>query len=152
MSLKEKILADLKEAMKAGEGEKRDTLRLLSSAIKNEEISKIKREGGLEDSEAIEVIARMIKQRKDSIEQYEKGGRADLAEKEKKEIAILSAYLPEQLSEEEVKKTILEILNSLDESKKGNFGLAMQEAMKQLKGRADGKLVKEMLEQLMKNK
>src|SRR5512134_1478133 len=133
MSLKEKILADLKEAMKAGDAEKRDTLRLLSSAIKNEEISKIRREGGLEDGEAIEVIARMIKQRKDSIEQYEKGGRMDLAEKEKSEAGILSAYLPRQLSAEEVKKAVLDIVAALDDSKKGNFGAVMQEAMKQLK-------------------
>lgn len=150
MNLKEKILADLKEAMKAGEAEKRDTLRLLSSAIKNEEISKIRREGGLEDGEAIEVIARMIKQRKDSVEQYEKGGRMDLAEKEQKEIVILSAYLPEQLSAEEVKKAVLAIVSSLDEAKKNNFGAVMQEAMKQLKGKADGKMVKDIIEETLK--
>lgn len=150
MSLKEKILADLKEAMKAGDAEKRDTLRLLSSAIKNEEISKVRREGGLEDGEAIEVIARMIKQRRDSIEQYEKGGRMDLAEKEKSEVKILSAYLPEQLSAEEVKKAVLDIVAALDDSKKGNFGAVMQEAMKQLKGKADGKMVKEIIEETLK--
>lgn len=136
--------------MKAGEAEKRDTLRLLSSAIKNEEIVKIKREGGLEDAEVIEVVSRMIKQRKDSVEQYETGNRADLAEKEKKEIAILMAYLPAQLDSEEVKKVIVEILSSLDEAKKSNFGLVMQEAMKQLKGKADGKVVKEMIEEVLK--
>lgn len=150
MSLKEKILADLKEAMKAGDAEKRDTLRLLSSAIKNEEISKVRREGGLEDGEAIEVIARMIKQRRDSIEQYEKGGRMDLAEKEKSEVKILSAYLPQQLSAEEVKKAVLDIVAALDDSKKGNFGAVMQEAMKQLKGKADGKMVKEIIEETLK--
>jgi len=150
MNLKEKILADLKETMKAGEAEKRDTLRLLSSAIKNEEIVKIKREGGLEDVEVVEVIARMIKQRKDSVEQYEKGGRIDLAEKEQREIAILMAYLPKQSSADEIKKAILEILVSLDETKKRNFGLVMQEAMKQLKGKADGKIVKEMIEEILK--
>lgn len=150
MNLKEKILADLKEAMKAGEAEKRDTLRLLSSAIKNEEISKIRREGGLEDSETVEVIARMIKQRKDSVEQYEKGGRTDLAEKEQHEIAILAAYLPEQLSAEEVKKAVLDIVASLDEAKKNNFGAVMQEAMKQMKGKADGKMVKDIIEETLK--
>lgn len=152
MNLKEKVLIDLKEAMKAGKAEKRDTLRLLSSAIKNEEIVKIKREGGLEDAEVIEVVSRMIKQRKDSVEQYEKGGRMDLAEKEKKEIAILMAYLPAQLSAEEVKASILKIMESLDEAKKANFGLVMQEAMKELKGKADGKLAKEIIEEILKNK
>lgn len=150
MNLKEKILADLKEAMKAGEAEKRDTLRLLSSAIKNEEIVKIKREGGLEDSEVMEVVSRMIKQRRDSVEQYESGNRADLAEKEKKEIAILMAYLPAQLSAEEVKASILKIMGSLDESKKANFGQVMQEVMKELKGKADGKMIKETIEELLK--
>jgi uncharacterized protein YqeY len=150
MQLKEKILVDLKEAMKAGEAEKRDTLRLLSSAVKNEEIVKIKREGGLEDSEVMEVIARMIKQRKDSVEQYEKGGRMDLAEKEKKEIAILMVYLPAQLGEEEVKKAVTDILATLDEAKKSNFGSVMQEVMKELKGKADGKMIKEAIEEMIK--
>lgn len=150
MNLKEKILIDLKEAMKSGDSEKRDTLRLLSSAVKNEEITKIKREGGLEDKEIIEVVARMIKQRRDSVEQYEKGGRNDLADKEKKEIAILGAYLPEQLSPEEVKKVVAGVLASLDESRKSNFGAVMQEAMKQLKGQAEGKMIKEIIEEALK--
>jgi uncharacterized protein YqeY len=148
--LKEKILADLKEAMKAGEAEKRDTLRLLSSAIKNEEIVKIKREGGLEDQEVTEVVGRMIKQRKDSVEQYEKGGRTDLAEKEKKEIDILMAYLPKQLAPGEVRTAVSAILASLDETKKSNFGMVMQEVMKELKGKADGKMIKEIIEELLK--
>ena len=73
MSLKEKIIADLKDAMKAGDAKKRDTLRLLDSAVKNTEIEKKKRESGLSDEEIIEVVARGIKQRKDSIAQYETG-------------------------------------------------------------------------------
>ena len=91
MSLREKIRADLKDSMKSGDSFKRDVLRYLDSAVKNAEIEKNKREEGLNNEEIVEVISRSIKQRKDSISQYEKGGRPDLANKEKKELEILSA-------------------------------------------------------------
>lgn len=146
MLLKEKINSDLKEALKAGNAEKRDTLRFIVSAIKNAEIEKIKKEEGLNDEEVIEVVSRQIKQRKDSVEQYKKGNRPDLAEKENKEIEILLKYLPKQLSEEEirkeVKKTILQMGASSD-----NFGKIMGETMRNLKGKADGNAVKKILQE-----
>ena len=86
MNLKEKITQDLKDALKSGDSFKRDTLRLLDSAIKNAEIEKKKREEGLSDEEILEVVSRAVKPRNDSIEQFEKGGRPELAEKEKRNL------------------------------------------------------------------
>ncbi len=147
MSLKEKIIADLKEAMKAGDAKKRDTLRLLDSAIKNTEIEKKKRETGLNDEEIIEVIARGIKQRKDSVAQYEAGGRPELAENEKAEIEILSVYMPAQLSEEEIRKIVKEIISASGVNSKSEMGKVMGQAMGKLKGQADGNVVKKIVEE-----
>src|SRR4030042_2414294 len=112
MSLKEKISGDLIIAMKAGDVVRRDTLRMVDSMIKNAEIEKKKKEEGLADAEVVEVLSRAVKQRRDSVEQYEKGGRRDLADKEKKEIEIISAYLPEQLSEERIREIIKEVITT----------------------------------------
>jgi len=126
---------------------KRDTLRMLDSMIKNSEIEKKKREDGLSDEEIIEVAFRAIKQRRDSISQYEAGGRKDLAEKEKKEIEILSAYLPEQMSEEAVRAEVKKIISDLGVSTKSETGKVMGAAMARLKGKADGNLVKKIVEE-----
>lgn len=150
MSLKQKILADLKEAMKAGNAEKRDTLRMLDSMVKNVEIEKKKREEGLADGEIQEVIARAIKQRKDAAEQYEAGGRAELAEKEKKEIAILAGYMPEQMSEDKVREIVKEMIKQAGISSKAEMGKAMGPIMGRLKGQADGNLVRKIVEEELK--
>ncbi len=146
MSLKEKIRIDLKEAMKTGETDKRDTLRMLESAIKNEEIGKKKREQGLNDEEILAVISRFIKQRKDSAFQYEKGGRPELAEKENREIIILSAYLPAQLSVEEIGEVVRKIIAEIGAKGHQDMGKVMQASMVLLKGKADGAAVKEIVE------
>jgi uncharacterized protein len=146
MSLKQKIANDLKSAMKEGNLIKRDTLRMLDSMIRNVEIEKKKREEGLNDQEILEVFSRAIKQRRDSFSQYESGGRMDLAEKEKKEMEILSAYLPKQLKEEEIKKEIRQIISNLDVATKTDMGNIMGMAMKKLKGLADGQLVRKLVE------
>ena len=147
MSLKEKIKADLIGAMKSGETEKRDVLRMLDSMIKNSEIEKGKRENGLSDDESIEIVGRAVKQRKDSIEQYEKGGRGDLAEKEKAEIEILSVYLPEQISDEKIREVVKEVIQKVDAKSKADMGKVMSMAMNQLKGQADGNIVKKIVEE-----
>ncbi len=146
MSLKTKILTDLKDAMKVGNSEKRDTLRLLDSMIKNAEIEKKKKDKGLNDEEVQEVIGRAIKQRKDSVEQYKSGGREDLAQKEQTEIEILSGYLPEQLSEEEVEKIVKDVISETGATSKADIGKVMGQAMNKLKGQADGNLVKSIVE------
>lgn len=147
MSLKQTILVDLKQAMKEGDTVKRDTLRMLDSMIKNVEIEKKKRETGLSDEEVQEVIARGIKQRKDAIFQYESAGRMDLAEKEKKEAEILSSYMPEQLSEDEVRKIVKETISQVGISSKAEIGKVMGPLMGKLKGKADGAMVKRIVEE-----
>lgn len=147
MNLKEKITADLKDAMRSGDTKKRDTLRLLDSAIKNTEIEKKKRETGLSDEEIIEVVARSIKQRKDSVAQYEAGGRPELAENEKAEIEILSVYMPEQMSEEKIREAVKEIIAATGMTSKADMGKVMGQAMGKLKGQADGNAVKKIVEE-----
>lgn len=149
MTLKEKIVSDLKDAMRAGEAKKRDTLRLLDSAIKNAEIEKKKRETGLSDEEVLEVISRAVKQRQDSIRQFEEGGRADLAENEKEELALLLPYLPAQLSSEEISAVVEKIITESGAVGVGDLGKIMGQAMGKLKGQADGNIVREIAKQLL---
>lgn len=147
MSIKEKIQSDLKEAMKSGDTIKRDTLRMADSMIKNTEIEKMKKEKGLDNGEITEVISRAVKQRKDSVVQYEAGGRADLAEKEKKEIEILMEYLPKQLEENDIRAVIEESIIETKATSKADIGKVMSVAMARLKGQADGSLVKKIAEE-----
>jgi len=150
MSLKEKIHSDLKDAMKAGEAVRRDTLRMLDSMIKNTEIEKMKKEEGLSDEEVISVIGRGIKQRRDSVEQYEKGGRPELADKEKKEIEILSVYLPEQMGEDKIREIVKSVISATGAKTKAEMGKVMGAAMGKLKGQADGNTVKKIVEEELK--
>lgn len=149
-TLKEKIFTDLKEAMKSGDTEKRDVLRMVDSMIKNAEIEKGKREEGLSDDEVIEILSRAVKQRQDSVMQYEKGGRSDLAKKELSEIEILKNYLPEQLSEDELKEIVKKILGENDLNGSADFGRAMGLVMTEVKGRADGNLVRQIITEILK--
>ncbi len=144
---KQKISEDLKTAMKAGETEKRDVLRMLDAMLKNVEIEKMKRETGLTEEESMEVVSRAVKQRKDAITQYEAGGRPELAEKEKKEVEILMAYLPAQMSEEKVREAVAEIIAASGVTSKADIGKVMGQAMGKLKGQADGNLVKKIVEE-----
>lgn len=145
--LKQKILDDLKAAMKAGDTAKRDALRMLDSMIKNVEIEKQKRESGLSDEEIQEVISRAVKQRKDAVAQYTTGGRADLAEKENKEIEILTAYLPEQMSEDAVREIVKSAISQTGATGMSDIGKVMGPVMAKLKGQADGNLVKKIVEE-----
>jgi uncharacterized protein len=152
MSLKEQMLTDLKDSLKSGDNFRRDTLRLLSSAIKNSEIEKRKKEEGLNDQEVLEVLKKAVKQRNDSIEQYEKGGRKDLAEKEKKELAIISAYLPAQMSKEKMREVVKSVISETGATSLKDFGKVMGMAMKKLEGQADGSTVKKISEEELNQK
>ena len=145
--LKQKIFSDMKEAMKAGDVLKRDTLRMLDSMIKNMEIEKLKKKEGLTDAEVQEVITRAVKQRKDAAAQYETGGRPELAEKETREVEILKAYVPEQLGEEKIREIVKEVISSTGAAGKTDIGKVMGQAMRKLKGQADGNLVKRIAEE-----
>lgn len=142
MSLKDKILQDMKEAMKTRDQLRLSTLRLLVSEIKNREID-AKEE--LEDDEVLALIRKAVKQRQDSISQYEKGGRQDLADKERAEMAILKAYLPEDLSREALLAIIDEAISATGASSPREMGKVMKEVMPKVKGRADGKVVNELV-------
>ncbi|MGA1845874.1 GatB/YqeY domain-containing protein [Deferribacter abyssi] len=142
MSLKNQILEDMKKFMKEKNEIALGAIRMLRAEIKNAEIEKKKE---LIDDEIIQVVQSAIKKRKDAVEQYEKAGRADLAEKEKKEIVVLAKYLPEQLTEEELKEIIKEEIDKLESKDKKYFGQVMKGVMAKVKGRADGKLVNKLV-------
>ena len=138
MSLKEKIKSDLKDAMKSGDNIVRGVLRLLSSDIKNEEIS-LKKE--LADNDVLKIIKKDIKRHKESIEQYKTGGRKDLAEQEEKELEVLEKYMPEQMSEDEIRKIVFGVIKKLEVTGASDFGKVMGMAMKEAGGNVDGSVV-----------
>ncbi len=147
MNLKEKLNADLKDAMKSGDKVKLNTVRSLKAAILEFEKSAGNKE--FNEEEEIKILTSAVKKRKESIEQYEKAGRKDLAENEKAELEIISSYLPEQLSDEEVEKEIKEIAEQIGASSKADFGKLMQASIKALKGKAEGKTIKNIVEKIL---
>lgn len=150
MTLKEKLLEDIKTAMKSKQAERLEALRFINAAIKNREIEI--RPNAITDQEVMGVIQKLSKQRLDSIEQYKNAGREDLAAKEESELVILKEYLPTPLSDSEVKNLVQEIISKVGATSMKDMGRVMKEAQEQAKGRADGKLlsaiVKEKLSQL----
>ena len=144
--LTEQIRADLTESMKARTAERTSTLRMLQAALKNEQIN-VGHE--LSDEEAMTVIRKSLKQRQDSIEQYTKGNRPELAAKEAAECDILKAYLPPELSETELEAGLREIVTSTGAQSKKDMGKVMKEATARFKGRADGKKLQEIVSKLL---
>ena len=142
MTLLETIEADLKQALKNNDIIKADTLRMLKSDMTYE---KAKTGKELTEEQMIEVATRAAKKRKEAIEEYKKGNRNDLAQKEASELEILQSYLPEQLSESDIEKLITEKLESFGVVTKKDFGQIMGSIMKDLKGKADGAIVKDIL-------
>lgn len=136
--LKDDIDKDLIDAMKGKDENTLLVLRSLKSALKNKEIEKQK---DLEDADVMGVIQSQIKSRRDSVDMYEKGGRAELAEKEKKEIEILQKYLPEQMSEAEVRELVKKAIADTGASEIKDMGKVMGSVMPQTKGKADGSLI-----------
>ena len=146
MSLKEKINQDLKEAMKAKDTKKRDALRLLTSAFKQIEVDERKE---LSDEDIIKIIQKQVKQRKDSIFQYLEASREDLAQKEQDEISYYEVYLPKQLSDEELKTAIKEIISEVGATSMKDIGKVMGSATKKLAGLADGKRINQVAKELL---
>jgi len=144
--LTEKIRTDLTEAMKAQEKERLSTIRMLQSAIKNEQINSGHE---LSDEEAMSVIRKAVKQRQDSVEQYTKGNRPELAAKEQAEIDVLKGYLPPELSDDDLESGIREIVASTGAQSKKDMGKVMKEATVRFKGRADGKKIQEIVSRLL---
>jgi uncharacterized protein YqeY len=148
MSVYQQISDDVKAAMKAGEAFRRDTLRLVQSAMKNEAINAIVAVTDLSDDVAMAVLKRLAKQRKDSIESFTAGGRPELADKEKQELSLIETYLPAALSEEAIEKAIKELLAEAQVAK-ADMGKFMGTVMKKLGSAADGTTVKKVLERLL---
>lgn len=148
MGLKEELSTDMKDAMRAGDKLRLSTIRFLLSELKNAEIAKGEE---LSDEEAVEVVQRQIKRRRESIEQYKKGGREDLAEKELAEAAILEEYLPEQLTDEEIIAVIKEAISQTGASSKKEMGKVMGAVMPKVKGKADGARVSRLASELLPN-
>jgi uncharacterized protein len=145
-ALTEQIRADMTAAMKAQEKERLSTLRMLQSALKNEQINSGHE---LSDEEAMTVIRKAVKQRQDSIEQYTNAGRTELADKERSEMELLRTYLPPEMSDEELEAGLREIIASTGAASKKDMGKVMKEATARYKGRVDGKKVQEAVSRLL---
>src|SRR3954454_19663516 len=138
MTLQERVDSDLKEAMRAKDAAKLGVLRMLKSALKYAAIAKSGAEADLSDAEAVQVIRKQAKQRQDSIESFEKGGRAELAEKEKEELAILNSYLPQAMSPEELAKVVRETIAEIGATSRAQMGAVMKALQTKAGSRADG--------------
>jgi uncharacterized protein YqeY len=139
MTIAERIDSDLKDAMRAKDAGKLGVLRMLKSAIKYVAIEKGGAEGQLEDPEAVQVIRKQVKQRQDSIESFESGGRPELAEKEKEEFAILNAYLPQAMNADELSAVVRQAIAEAGATSRAQMGAVMKVLQTKLAGRADGK-------------
>jgi uncharacterized protein YqeY len=149
MTIQEKIDSDLKEAMRAKEAERLSVLRMVKSAIMNAAIEKYGAGGKLVDSDAIAVLRKQVKQRHDSVAGFEKGGRLELAEKERREIGILSAYLPKPLNLEEVTSIVRAAIIETGASSKAQMGQVMKVVNEKAAGRADGKTLSEAVQKAL---
>ena len=139
MSLLQRVDSDLKEAMRARDTMKLGVLRMLKSALKYAAIAKSGTEAKLSDAEAAQVIRKQVKQRQDSIESFEKGGRAELASKEKEELSILNAYLPQAMTGDELARLVGETIVEVGATSKAQMGVVMKALQAKVAGRADGK-------------
>lgn len=142
MALKDQIMADLKQAMKQKQKDRLRVLRSIKAKLLEKEISE--RQGGegeLSDEQAVEVLMKAAKQRKESIEQFEEGGRSELADKEREELAIIESYLPKMLTEDEIRAAVREKIDALGAEDMSDMGRVMGAMMDELKGKAEGSKV-----------
>ncbi len=141
MSLKEKLLSNMKEAMKAKDSVKLRTVRSVISAVKNQEIE-LKKE--LSEEEILTIVSREVKKRKEASVLYEKGNRPELKDKEIQEMKILQTYLPEQVSEKDLRRRIQEVIAETGAEGMKDFGKIMKTLVPEFKGKADNGLIKEL--------
>ena len=149
--LHEQIKKEAQNALKERSASLLKALRNIIAALINEAVARGKTPSGiLSDEEVISVITRLAKQRKESIEQFEKGGRKELAQEEREELGYLETYLPDMMSEDEVKKVVAAKKVELGITDKSKTGILIGAVMKELKGRADGALVKKVVEEMLR--
>ena len=144
------ISTDLKLAMKNKDVLKVSVLRMLIAAFNNEAINLMKKDEGLSDEEAIKVLKKEAKKRKDSIEQFTAGNRPELAAKEEAELAVIQKYLPAEMSEEDLKKIVTEVIAEMGEVSSSQFGLVMKNVMAKTAGKADGGMASKVVKEVLK--
>jgi len=144
--LKKKLNDDLKQAMKDGDTQKRSVLRLLLSSVHNAEISK---QAALGNSDVLGIIAKEVKQHNESIEAFRLGNRSDLVEKEETELVILQAYMPQQMTRDEIVEAAREVIARVGAQGPADKGKVMKELMPGMKGKADGKVINDVVGELL---
>ena len=145
-TLKQKLSDDLKQAMKSGDTIKRSTLRMLLSSINNAEIAK---RAALEDVDILGIIAKEVRQHRESIASFQQGNRQDLVAKEEAELAVLQGYLPQQMTREEIVKAAHQVIGEVGAQGPGDKGKVMPKLIAQLKGRADGREINEVVTEML---
>ncbi|MFC1622471.1 GatB/YqeY domain-containing protein [Patescibacteria group bacterium] len=148
--LLQRINEDIKQAMRNKDTQQSSLLRSVVSEINNQAIELKKKEEGLNEQEEIKVLKREVKKRKDSIVQFEAGGRPELAEQEKKELEVLQTYLPEEMNEQEIKKIVEKVINKMGEVAPSQFGEVMKKVIEETQGQADGSLVSQIVKEKIK--
>jgi hypothetical protein len=148
MTLKTRLKEDMKEAMRRGDDQKRNTLRMLLAAIKQVEVDE---QTTLDDDGVQNVLMKQAKQRRESIADYEKAGREELAEKERQELALIKDYLPEMLSRDEIRAEAAAVIAAAGVSDMSGMGQVMGQLMPKLKGRADGRVVSDVVRELLQS-
>ena len=143
MEIREKLMADLKVAMVAKDSLKVNTIRFLQAAIKNKEIDS--RPNPITVDDVMAVIKKLVKQRKESIEQFQAAARQDLADQEAAELKVLEAYLPAQLSREEIEKVVADVITAVNATSIKDMGAIMKEVVARTQGTADNKIVSELI-------
>ena len=146
MTIKERLMADLKTAMREQDVVRRDTIRMARAAILNAEKALLRE---ATEEEVIDILARQVKQRKESIELFHQGHREDLVAEEQAQLVILEEYLPQQLGQQELEATLQSIISEIGATGPQQLGLVMREAMARLKGQADGRLVNQIARELL---
>ncbi|MGD0914960.1 MAG: GatB/YqeY domain-containing protein [Thermodesulfobacteriota bacterium] len=144
MSLEEKLVQEMKQAMKSNEKLRLSTIRMIRSAVKNKEIEQ---RGELTDEGIIKVIQGLVRKAEESVEQFRAGGRADLVEKEEKEIEILRSFLPQPISREEILRIIDQSIEETQASSSKDLGKVMKSVIPKLGGKADGKLINQLVKE-----
>jgi uncharacterized protein YqeY len=144
MSLEERLVEEMKQAMKSNDKLRLSTIRMIRSALKNKEIELRKK---LEDEDVVKVIQAMVRKGEESVEQFQTGGRMDLVEKEKKEIEISKSFLPQPLSQEEILKIIDQSIQETQASSLKDIGKVIKSVMPKIGGKADGKLINQLVKE-----
>jgi uncharacterized protein YqeY len=144
MNLEERLVEEMKQAMKSNDKLRLSTIRMIRSSLKNKEIELRKK---LEDEDILKVIQVMVRKGEESVEQFQTGGRTDLVEKETKEIEILKSFLPQPLSQQEILKIVDETIQETQASSLKDIGKVMKSVMPKIGGKADGKLINQLVKE-----